>query len=265
MTIKQIVSYFFIYLSFLFLSWILVSYTSFATFQNSVDDHASRNQELITDKIFKDLFAKAQECKESSNAISSALCSISYKYKIAEILVEQDFFSGKTWPNELFFIKEENGDFTQIDWSGDTENITKRVQTAQLNSYTPYFIQYLMRSCKPFQTPSSASSYCEFYSRVELDNQATGYVVRQHETSPEYNYFQAIIFPISTIVSTVQMLIAFDPSRFYLLMAGWFLMGSHFGMALIARSKYRAIVFTEESPPKIREITQIKRDSDTLR
>jgi hypothetical protein len=168
----------------------------FSSIQGDIRKYISSHDKEIKQKVFQNIFSKAEQCNilQSENSRSDCFKIISHELAVA--LREEEF---RADPNDLFFVKEVGKSYYRLGWDGRLEDITTKVNEKLLKARTPYFILFMTRNCNFFG--SENMNACEVYESIDLSTNQRGYMVRLEAMEEENDIMFISVIPIILLLN----------------------------------------------------------------
>ena len=179
---KQLAS-FIIFFSVLIFSYLLISfcryinfeYNAFNSVKKDVEQYAIKHTNELRIDIFDKLFNESKNCILLDNLELRNGCYKEISYTLALIIKEEEF---SYWPNDLFLVKQIDNKFFKLGWDGELRDISNTTNKKLVNRQEVNFSDFLSRKCNYFGTSNSIATSCEIYTKLELNNNESGYIVR---------------------------------------------------------------------------------------
>ncbi len=181
--------------------WLHNLYQQYNEVRSPLETYVRNHQEELKEKVFDGLFLDAKACSQISEKTVNEECRAKITHELALTIIEEEF--GHGWPNDLFFVKQDNGRFYRMGWGAEYEDVTSSVN---LNTM-PYFLKVLTGNCKEFKPTLDELSDCSISKSIELSDSNKGYIVRRARFVEENDLVFNIIVPIVASFILVKMLI----------------------------------------------------------
>lgn len=165
--------------------------------KNALSNFTQKYKQTLQQEVFGRAFDTAKKCEEINVDLIKQTCRKNVSTQIAKSLHEEELEpGGYDWPNDLFFVKQEEDIFLKLGWEGKLEVISITLPIDRFKNTIWNNLFPSNSNCNYFNSyQTQFGSACEYFIRIDLQNDQKGYVVRQYPKT-EDNYFLLLLFII---------------------------------------------------------------------
>lgn len=162
----------------------------------SVSRYAQAHRQELATNVFGSTFNEARRCSVLPDGGEKDACISGVKVMLGDSVIEEELSGrdGYMWPNDLFFVKQENGTFYRFRWDGKIQEIALGDVPIQKQHVALLLFQ---QSCNHFRSEQANMGYaCEIYAEVPLSGENKGYMVRIDSSTEEDHFLFILISPM---------------------------------------------------------------------
>lgn len=196
---KKLMS-FLIFFGVLIISYLLIASFRFINNQqneffstlNTTKKYVAKHKNELKEDVFNKLFKESEKCNFINGSDLRKNCFQGISHTLALIIKEEEF---SYWPTDIFFVKRTGDKISKLGWNGELITIETILDNKALDYNESPFNDFIFHKCNYFGTADSIARSCEVFTKIKLNYNEDGYVVRSTGFTDDNDFIFYLIIP----------------------------------------------------------------------